>query len=194
MTYMDQLKEKQAQMAQLMDKYKKASKVLLGTIIVYILVIFFIKNNMITMVIMGVMLVVCIWSIRLSKQIRTLSVEIQNLKAELMPADEQSVLSEAPADLNHLPRNFTVLDNVELEGAVIPHVIVSPYSIIILGDQTQKKLVDDVLTALELQAPVTVLPANVSMEELNAMINASDEIVLTEEQIFKILYRLNDIE
>lgn len=193
MTYMDQLKEKQAQLAQLMDKYKKASKVLLGTILVYVLVVFFVKQNWVTVIMMVVMFAVCIWSVRVSKQVKTAAEEVQKLKAELAP-DTEEIITEAPADLNHLPRNFTVADDVELEGVTIPHIIVSPYSIIILGEQEHKKLVDDVLTQLDLQAPVTVLPAGVSMDELNAMINASTEIVLTEDQIFKILYRLNDIE
>ena len=179
-----------------MDKYRKTARLLLVACVLYLLVIFFVKNQWITIAAMVITIGLCVWNMRLGKQAKTLSAQIQELKGpqaetEEIVADDAGRIYE---DLDHLPRKYTVLDNVKVDEAVIPHVIASPYELIVIGTEDDRKKIQEVVAELELDAPVIVFADHVPMSELSAYINSERAQAMNEDQVFRILYRLNDID
>mgnify|MGYP003375577705 CR=1 FL=1 len=148
------------------------------------------------------MIALAVYDTRLTRKIRRLATERGRLMEESKVANGQAVATDLPMvenaqSLNDLPRQFTVLDDIEFEdGTVAEHIVVSPYGIAVVGDESLK---DNVLQALDQcgvdQAEELVMfyDPNEETSELVQKILQVNVNCLDERQIMQILLNLTGL-
>lgn len=209
----DELKEKKAKLdAQIQDvlkKYKLTMGLLIACIAAYLVFLFLVKETWSTYVVLGIcviMIILAIYNTRLSRQIQRLAAEKQRLGgSQCSPAagsrvgqiDDQLEMMENAQSLNDLPRQYTVLDDVQFEdGEVAQNIVVSPYGVAVVGSDALRQDVASVLLECGIENPNEILFFYNPDQEISALaqqILQVNVICLDERKIMDILLKLTGI-
>lgn len=200
-----EIDEINAQIQQTYAKYKRTMILLVACLVIYIVFMFVIKQPWSVYVVLAncvAMIALAIYDTKLTRKIRKLAVERGRLMEESKAANGEPITTDLPMvenaqSLNDLPRQFTVLDEVEFEdGTVAEHIVVSPYGIAVVGDESLK---DNVLQALEqcninqAEEMLTFYDPNEETSTLVQNILKVNANCLDERQIMEILLNLTGI-
>lgn len=200
-----EIDEINAQIQQTYAKYKRTMILLVACLVIYIVFMFVIKQPWSVYVVLAncvAMIALAIYDTKLTRKIRKLAVERGRLMEESKAANGEPITTDLPMvenaqSLNDLPRQFTVLDEVEFEdGTVAEHIVVSPYGIAVVGDESLK---DNVLQALEqcninqAEEMLTFYDPNEETSTLVQNILKVNVNCLDERQIMEILLNLTGI-
>ncbi len=189
----------------LMSKYKLTMYILVASIVVYLLFLFVFRPTWATYVVIAtciIMLVLAVVNTRISKKIQQLAVtrktvrqSLEKLKTngedEKEPSveeiKEEAIVANATS-MNDLPKQYTVLDDVQFQdGKIAPHVVVSPYGIAVVGDPNLKDEIQADLDILEISSPIFFYDPTTDVATLVENIQMEKQIVLNEEQIYTLL-------
>ncbi len=197
-----------AQYAQEMKGYKASLYLVVASVILYVISMFFLRNNWVTLLSCVPLIAGAFWNNRQAKKIRKINTEYAKIKeiekkAQAMengePYDDVQVLDSSEivtnaGSLNDLPREYTVLDNEELDGATVKHIILSPYGVAIVDDLDHTAAMKAMLEELNIEAPVySYLPMD-DMSELVMQIQEPRDAALSEKEIYRILYHLRGLD
>lgn len=200
-----EIDEINAQIQQTYAKYKRTMILLVACLVIYIVFMFVIKQPWSVYVVIvncAVMIALAIYDTKLTRKIRKLAVERGRLMEESKAANGEPITTDLPVienaqSLNDLPRQFTVLDEVEFEdGTVAEHIVVSPYGIAVVGDESLK---DNVLQALEqcnIEQAEEMLTFYDPNEEISTLVQNILKVnvnCLDERQIMQILLNLTGL-
>lgn len=203
---MDEKETLNSQIQELLKKYKMTMWALVGCIALYLVFLFIVKAEWSTWVVLAlcvVMIVLAVLNTRYSRAIQKLAKQRQELirqeKIENGELDEQQAAasSEIVANaksLNDLPKEYTVLDEVDLEGKKAEHIVVSPYGVAIVASEDLKPEMDSVLADLGIQSPVYSYSPEEEVSVLAEKIQMEKTPALDESQIMSILYRLTGLK
>lgn len=211
---MDSIEEINAQFEELMKKYKLTMYGMMACIVVYLICLFWVKNLWIVLIVCVPMIALAVYNSRISKQVRELAARRNQLKAREDAAARAALTGEEvdgqdmgigaenldeaivanATSLNDLPKEYTVLDQVELDGQEIPHVILSPYGIAVVDSTDRTAQIEALLQELEVESPVYMYEPSEDIALLAERIQLPKEVALTESDIYKILYRISGLK
>lgn len=198
--------------AEINKKFRMTMYGVMVCVLLYLIALFAIKNTTLVLIICIPMIILAVMNNRYGKQIRMIAQKRQEfrdaenrIKAQNPDAAEGDII-ELPVEdiketmsnvksLNDLPKDYTVLDQVMINNNPAAHIIVSPYGVAVVDEVDRTDDLKGVLQGLEIDAPVFWY-APVSDDELldlAARIQSPRTVVLTEQEIYKILYRLNGL-
>ena len=201
----EEINQINAQIQQTYAKYKRTMIYLVACFVIYIVFMFVVKESWSVYVVLAncvAMIALAVYDTRLTRKIRRLATERGRLMEESKVANGQAVATDLPMvenaqSLNDLPRQFTVLDDIEFEdGTVAEHIVVSPYGIAVVGNESLK---ENVLQALDqcgvdqAEELVTFYDPNEETSELVQKILQVNVNCLDERQIMQILLNLTGL-
>ncbi|WP_289220614.1 hypothetical protein [Ileibacterium valens] len=192
-------------------KFKATMYAVMVCVVLYLLALFWLRNNGVVLIICIPMLIFAVMNNRYGKQIRVIAGKREQIRkeearvnaetnsegaevVELQPGDITETITNAKS-LNDLPKEYTVLDEVMINERPAAHIIVSPYGVVIVDNEDRTQEVRDLLENLNIEYPITWYEP-VSEEQvfdLASKIQENRTTVLTEPEIYKILYRLNGL-
>lgn len=186
-------------------KYKRTMFVLVACFAIYLVFMFMVKKPWSMYVVLAdcvALIALAVYDTRLTRRIRKLATERGRLMEEAKIANGEPVTTdlqtvENAQSLNDLPRQFTVLDDIEFEdGMVANHIVVSPYGIAVVGSEDLKDNVvrsvaecgiynpEEIMTFYDPEDEVSTLVQNILKVNVNC---------LDERQIMNILLNLTGI-
>lgn len=202
-----------AQIKEQMKKYKLTMWALIASIVFYLLFLFVIRQSWSTYVVFGiciVMIVLAVINTKISRKIQKLAAKRAELKKAMekpMTTDEtdnsglvgsQDSASPIVANaksLNDLPKQYTVLDEVDLgDGKSAEHIVVSPYGVAIIGDPDLRSDVEVILQEAGVEAPIFVYDPATPVEQLAEEIQMEKTVALDEKQVMDLLYKLTGLK
>lgn len=207
-----------SQIQQLMKKYKMSMWALVACIVLYLIFLFIIKTAYSTWVVLGicvVMIGIAVYNTKISKQVQRLALEKRRLTnpkaaqsapagamskstagAELGQVDDSEPIVANAASLNDLPKQYTVLDDVEFsDGQRAQNVIVSPYGVAVVGSPDLRPEVDAVLQEANVEeVPIFFYSPDEEVSVLAEKIQMEKMVVLDEGKIMEILLKLTGIK
>lgn len=194
-----------SQIQELLKKYKMTMWALVACIALYLVFLFVVKaewSTWVVLVLCIIMIVLAVLNTRYSRAIQKLAKQRQQiLKQEKSDSGELSAESAQASEivanaktLNDLPREYTVLDNVELDGKTAEHIVVSPYGIAVVASEDLTLQVQDVLVDLGIQSPVRLYSPDEDIAVMAEQIQMDKEPALDESQIMSVLYRLTGLK
>lgn len=201
----EEINQINAQIQETYAKYKRTMFLLVACFVIYIVFMFVIKESWSIYVVLvncAAMIALAVYDTRLTRKIRKLAVERGRLMEESKAANGQPMTTDLPVienaqSLNDLPRQFTVLDDIKFEdGTVAEHIVVSPYGIAVVGDESLKGNVMQALEQCEIDQAeelVTFYDPNEETSELVQKILQVNVNCLDERQIMEILLNLTGI-
>lgn len=198
--------------AEINKKFRMTMYGVMVCVLLYLIALFAIKNTTLVLIICIPMIILAVMNNRYGKQIRMIAQKRQEFRdaenrlKEQNPEAAEGDIIELPVEdiketmsnvksLNDLPKDYTVLDQVMINNNPAAHIIVSPYGVAVVDEVDRTDDLKAVLQGLEIDAPVFWY-APVSDDELldlAARIQSPRTVVLTEQEIYKILYRLNGL-
>ena len=214
---MDELEKNQrieeidAQLKELMKKYRMTMWAMVASIAVYLVFLFAIKTTWSTWVVLGicvVMIGIAVMNTKISRKIQKLAQEKAQLKKPVDPetgeplqnerigtVDEDVPIVANAMSLNDLPKQYTVLDNVPLsDGIVVEHIVVSPYGIAAVTKDDVKGELEAIAQEVGIEnAPIFLYDPDTEISTLAEDIQMEKTVVLTEPEIMKLLYKLNGL-
>lgn len=201
-----------AKVQALLKKYKLTMYGMIACIVLYLISLFWIRNTIIVVIICIPMIACAVLNSRYSKQIRQLVAtrnQMQSREEARKRAEEagldpdemdlgdvnsgEAIVANA-SSLNDLPKEYTVLDDVDLDGDVIPHIILSPYGVAVVDSTDRTELITQKLKELDLEAPVYMYEPSEDIALLAENIQMPKEVVFTEPDIYKVLYSLTGLK
>ena len=207
------------QIQQLMKKYKMSMWALVACIVLYLVFLFLIKTTYSTWIVLGicvVMIGIAVYNTKISKQVQRLALEKRRLTnpkgaattssasamtkstagAALGQVDESEPIVANAASLNDLPKQYTVLDDVEFsDGQRAQNVVVSPYGIAVVGNPDLRPEVDALLQEASIEdVPVFFYSPDEEVSALAEKIQMEKMVVLDENKIMEILLKLTGIK
>lgn len=198
------------QIRELMKKYKMTMWALVACIVAYLVFLFLVKTSWSTWVVLAicvVMIAIAVMNTKYSRRIQKLAMEKQKLKKQAQAtggsADAASAIGQTgneaivanAASLNDLPRQYTVLDDVEFaEGQEAENIVVSPYGVAVVGSPDLKPELDAVLQEAGVEAPIFFYSPEQEVSALAEAIQMEKTIALDEKQIMDILYKLTGLK
>ncbi len=200
----EQLEEIDEAIRSLMKKYKLTMWTLVGCIVIYLLFLFVFRPAWATYVVITtciIMLVLAVLNTKISKQIQRLATERKTTRQLLekltkkekqdeglsQALKEEAIVANATS-INDLPKQYTVLDEVHFEdGKTAPHIVVSPYGLAVVGDDSLQEDIQNVLNQVNIQSPIFFYDPNMEVSTLVETIQLEKQIVLEEDQIYTIL-------
>lgn len=209
-----QINEINKQIQGIMKKYKMTMWGMIACIVVYLIALFWLKNMIVVLICCIPMVAMAVLNSRYSKQARALMQKRQEIKNRedarikreqaLASGDmdaaaaAQAVINNEPiianaSSLNDLPKEYTVLDDVVVDGETIPHVILSPYGVAVVDEADRTDLMHGVLEELSLDAPVYMYEPDENIAELAEQIQMPKTVALSEPEIYSILSRLTGL-
>lgn len=201
--------ELKAQYAKEMKGYKASLYLVMAAVALYVISMFFLRNNWITLLSCIPLIIGAIWNNRQAKKIRAINEEYAKVQqvekrakamenGEISPDEvellESSEIVTNAGSLNDLPKEYTVLDNEELDGQPVKHIILSPYGVSIVDDLDHTEQMKKILEELNIEAPVfSYLPMD-DTSELVMEIQTPRDVALSEKEIYQILYHLRGLD
>lgn len=200
------------QIKELMKKYKMTMWALVACIVAYLIFLFVIKASWSTWVVLGicvVMIALAVMNTRYSRRIQKLAMEKQKLKKQAQAAaapgqssdgrigqvDSDEAIVANAASLNDLPRQYTVLDEIEFsDGQSAENIIVSPYGVAVVGSPDLKPELEAILQEAGVEAPIFFYSPDQEVAALAEEIQMEKTIALDEKQIMDILYKLTGLK
>lgn len=198
------------QIRELMKKYKMTMWALVACIVAYLVFLFLVKTSWSTWVVLAicvVMIAIAVMNTKYSRRIQKLAMEKQKLKKQAQAtggsADAASAIGQTgneaivanAASLNDLPRQYTVLDDVEFaDGQEAENIVVSPYGVAVVGSPDLKPELDAVLQEAGVEAPIFFYSPEQEVSALAEAIQMEKTIALDEKQIMDILYKLTGLK
>lgn len=209
---MNELERLEAQMREAMKKYKLTMYGLIACIVLYLVCLFMVKNNWLVLACCVPMIVLAIINNKYVKQIKKYGGEIASLRngqkqaAQGVPDEKYGVIGDgiqentaAPIlanakSLNELPKQYTVLDDIDLDGETLEHVVVSPCGVAVVADPALKEKVQERLDGLGIEnLPVIYLDPVMDVSAQAVEIQSMPDSVLSEQEIYKVLYNLTGL-
>ena len=196
----------------LMKKYKWTMYGIVGCIAAYFIVMFVIKNQMLLLALCVPMILLGITNHKLGKQITQLVNERNEALKAQKAQEEQEQKTESGENesedgaaavesetvecrsLNDLPKEYTVMDKVDVRGQTVDHIIVSPYGVAIVNETDPTEDVREVIQTLNLEPPIFYYPADEDIPSLAAKIQKEKKAVLSEPEVYNILYRVSGLK
>lgn len=197
-------KEIQAQL----KTYKITLWGVVGSIGLYLVCLFMIKSNALLLATCVIMIVMAILNTRYSKRIQKLAKERAALQASI-EKPESTAAAAAGEDglqigtvntsdpvvtgvesLNELPKEYTVLDDVDFGDFSAEHVVVSPYGVALVGNSDCAAELNAVLQEIGVESPVFVYDPESDIETLAQNIQSEKIVALDEQQIMTICQKL----
>lgn len=200
------------QIKELMKKYKMTMWALVACIVAYLIFLFVIKASWSTWVVLGicvVMIALAVMNTRYSRRIQKLDMEKQKLKKQAQAAaapgqssdgrigqvDSDEAIVANAASLNDLPRQYTVLDEIEFsDGQSAENIVVSPYGVAVVGSPDLKPELEAILQEAGVEAPIFFYSPDQEVAALAEEIQMEKTIALDEKQIMDILYKLTGLK
>ncbi len=200
------------QIKELMKKYKMTMWALVACIVAYLIFLFVIKASWSTWVVLGicvVMIALAVMNTRYSRRIQKLAMEKQKLKKQAQAAaapgqssdgrigqvDSDEAIVANAASLNDLPRQYTVLDEIEFsDGQSAENIVVSPYGVAVVGSPDLKPELEAILQEAGVEAPIFFYSPDQEVAALAEEIQMEKTIALDEKQIMDILYKLTGLK
>lgn len=193
-------------MRDIYKKYKYTLYGIIACIALYLVCLFMLKNTVLTLVCCIPMIVLAFLNNKFAKQYRQLALKKAEIQKANNPAAQETVPGGSVAadpnspivananSLNELPKEYTVLDQVDFNGYEIPHIIVSPYGIAAVSSDDIKADLGRMALDLGIEnAPVYLYEPNDDISVLAEEIQMPKTAVLSEKDIYAILYRLTGI-
>lgn len=204
----EQINEINGKIQTLMKKYNYTMYGLIVLIVLYLVCLFWIHNSFLLLGLCIPMILLAFYNSKQAKQVRQLAAQRQELKTKVeraQKAKEQGTsVEEALAEpvtaeivsLNDLPKQYTVLDDVALEdGTIVDHVVISPAGIVVVNVEDVREPLKELLEELNGIDYITWIdPTDKTFAEIGEEIQKDQFQILTEQEIYKILYRLNDLD
>lgn len=215
----DDLKTPQACNAaiqEIMKKYRFTMYAVLVCVLVYLVGLFAIRNTVVVLITCIPMIILAVMNNRYGKQIRKIAARRTELNKEIEAEKKEEerqlaiengeevtdvVYSEEPVkedakSLNDLPKEYTVLDHVAVGDEEIDHIVLSPYGLTIVDENDSTDAVHNLIEDLNINVPIYYVKPEEGedISVLAARIQEPRQVVLTEQEIFKILYRLNGLD
>lgn len=210
------------QIKDLMKKYKMTMWALVACIVVYLLFLFVIKTAYSTWIVLGICLVmigIAVYNTKISRQVQKLALEKRRLThpndapAASQPASgglmgklaagapvgevdsSQPIVANATS-LNDLPKQYTVLDDVEFsDGQRAANVVVSPYGIAVVGSEDLRPEMEAILQEEGLEdIPVSYFNPDEEVSSIAEKIQEDKMVVLDENKIMPLLLKLTGIK
>ncbi|MEY8309669.1 hypothetical protein AAK899_09135 [Erysipelotrichaceae bacterium 51-3] len=210
------------QIKDLMKKYKMTMWALIACIVVYLLFLFVIKTAYSTWIVLGicvVMIGIAVYNTKISRQVQKLALEKRRLThpndapAASQPASgglmgkstagapvgevdsSQPIVANATS-LNDLPKQYTVLDDVEFgDGQRAANVVVSPYGIAVVGNEDLRPEMEAILQEEGLEdIPVSYYNPDEEVSSIAEKIQEDKMVVLDENKIMSLLLKLTGIK
>lgn len=194
-----------------MKKYR-LSLVLFGVALVaYFVSLLLIRNHVLVLICCIPIFGVGFWNNRIGKTMREMSTEYNKIMQKIsalekadneFPQNEETTVSSDSVgsaivanatSLNDLPKEYTVLDQEELDGQNIAHIILSPYGVTLVDEQDHRPAMEAILNELNIQAPIFWQQPQEDIAALAETIQVPKQVALNEQEIYKILYRLRGI-
>ena len=202
------------QIKELMKKYKMTMWALVACIVAYLIFLFVIKASWSTWVVLGicvVMIALAVMNTRYSRRIQKLAMEKQKLAMEkqaqaaaapgqssdgrIGQVDSDEAIVANAASLNDLPRQYTVLDEIEFsDGQSAENIVVSPYGVAVVGSPDLKPELEAILQEAGVEAPIFFYSPDQEVAALAEEIQMEKTIALDEKQIMDILYKLTGLK
>lgn len=201
--------ELKQQYAAEMKKYKLSLYVVLASIALYIFGMFFVKNYIFVLACCVPLIAGAVWNSKEAKKIRKINQEYVQVtqmeknaqavadgtmapeEAELLNAS--SIVANAKS-LNDLPKEYTVLDNEELYGTPVAHIILSPYGVALVDATDRTEDMRSLLQEVGVESPVFSYAPGEDVAVLAEQIQMPKNTVLTEKEIYQILYHLRGLD
>ncbi|MCF0245432.1 MAG: hypothetical protein HUJ55_01245 [Ileibacterium sp.] len=206
------LEEMNAKIEALTKKYKLTVYGIIPFVAAYIYLMFAGKNNMILLALCVPMIILGLYNYRLGKQITALvnerAKELNRQKAleereARIEAGEDVELSDVTANeaivancqsLNDLPKEYTVMDNIDVNGETIAHIIVSPYGVALVNETDPTEEVREIIDTLNIEPPIFYYEPSDDIALLAERIQMPKEVVLSEPEVYSILYRVSGLK
>lgn len=212
---MSELERLEAQMREAMKKYKLTMYALIACIVLYLVCLFMVKNNWLVLACCVPMIVLAVINNKYVKQIKRLGGEIAQIR-NVQKADGEAgmgvkdekygiigdgiqestsapILANAKS-LNELPKQYTVLDDIDLDGETLEHVVVSPTGVAVVADPALREKVQERLDGLGIEnLPVIYLDPAMDIAAQAVEIQSMPDSVLSEQEIYKVLYNLTGL-
>ncbi len=197
-------KEIQAQL----KTYKITLWGVVGSIGLYLVCLFMIKSNALLLATCVLMIVMAILNTRYSKRIQKLAKERAALQASIAKPESSATAAAAEdglqigtvntsdpvvtgvESLNELPKEYTVLDDVDFGDFSAEHVVVSPYGVALVGNADCAAELNAVLQEIGVESPVFVYDPELDIDTLAQNIQSEKIIALDEQQIMTICQKL----
>lgn len=179
------LEKLHAEMQVLLAKNRLSNLILIGLIVLYVLALFFFNNWIMILILIIPMLALAVWDHRNLKAIRALQQQI-NIQQGKSAADLSRYRS-----LNELPKVYTVVDETETEGLHFDHLVLSPYGIDCISPEDESEQIAEKLNVP--QKDVYWISSELPLEEQIEKILSHHENVLSEQELFQILYVINGL-
>lgn len=202
-----------AQIQEMMKKYKLTIYLLIGSIVFYLIFLFVIRESWSTWVVLGICVVMIVLAVINSRDSRRIQ-KLATRRAELKKALEKPVpgRSEAPSkgdqdlqtpvvanatSLNDLPKQYTVLDEIEFsDGQKAEHIIVSPYGIALVGDIALRDDIASIAQEVADDIPIFVYSPQEEADDVAQLvedIQMEKTVVLQERQVMDLLFKLTGL-
>lgn len=200
------MEEIRQQVEPLMKKYKYSTWAIFACVAIYLACLFWFRSQIGVIATFIPMLILAIYNWRIAKKIRALQEEYarlakekqaQEMKEKAAENGDEELMAEAEgvASLNQLPKDYTVLDDVQLDERTVPHVVVSPYGIVVIDTTDTSEEVKSHLNSLGVdEVPVTYIEEVDNVPAMTGRIMQAKDNVLNEKQIYAILYRLSGLD
>ncbi|GEM_PF-2060125 len=209
------------QIKDLMKKYKMSMWALVACIVVYLLFLFIIKTAYSTWIVLGVCVVmigIAVYNTKISRQVQKLAVEKRRLThpneaaapqqaqggltgkstagAPVGELDSSQPIVANATSLNDLPKQYTVLDDVEFsDGQRAANVVVSPYGIAVVGSEDLRPEMEAILQEDGLEdVPVAYYNPDEEVSSLAEKIQEDKMVVLDENKIMTLLLKLTGLK
>lgn len=206
------------QIQQLMKKYKMSMWALVVCIALYLVFLFLVKTAYSTWIVLGicvVMIGIAVYNTKISKQVQRLALEKRRLtnpnatpnrpasamtkstaNAPLGQVDDSEPIVANAVSLNDLPKQYTVLDDVEFgDGQRAQNVVVSPYGIAVVGNPDLRPEVEAILQEANVEdVPIFFYSPDEEVSVLAEKIQMEKMVVLDEGKIMEILLKLTGIK
>ncbi len=206
------VEECRAAIAEVNKKFRMTMYGVIACVVAYLVALFWIRNTTIVFIICIPMLILAVMNNRYGKQIRQIAARRDQIRqeearvqqetgsgdaqvVELDSSDIHETVSDAKS-LDDLPKEYTVLDQVTInDEPPIAHVIVSPYGVAIVDNKDWTEEIRTLLSDLNLDFPIYYYEpvSDDQIFDLAARIQQPHQTVLSEPEIYKILYRLSGI-
>lgn len=206
------VEECQKAIAEINKKFKATMYGVMLCVVAYLVALFWLRNTLIVFLICIPMIIFAIMNNRYGKQIRVIAEKRNQIRqeearvnrevgedgAEVVELDKSDIHETVTnaRSLNDLPKEYTVLDQVMINDEPAAHIIVSPYGVAVVDNADRSEEIKALTEDLQLEFPVTWYEpvSDDQIYDLVSRIQENRNPVLTEPEIYKILYRLNGLD
>lgn len=188
-----------------MELYK-ASLWAVGILVgLYLLCLFVFKTGVLIVCIL--MIIAAVMNTRYSRRVQKAAAKRAKLKKSLenpQPAQstadgngleigtdrsDEAIVTDVKS-LNELPKEYTVLDHVKLGDTDVENIVVSPYGIAVVGEESVRPQIEAILAEANADSPIFFYSADLPVNDLAGKIQMEKIVVLSEQQIMSVLQKL----